>query len=610
MGNYEEEKVRGGMDRRSFFKLGGLTAGMAAFAGMAGCAPQQEMADTGGDNETVAARVPYSVFETDILIIGAGFGASYAVDAARKAGKNVIMVDKGPYGYSGAFGMSFDIMHTWDPNSPTYKSEDDIPNSGFLRDESLYRAAFMESELGDTPDVCIANFGEVWSARNEDGTPFYLYDFPNIRGIEHSMARQWSDHFRALDYVMIHDRTIITDLIIEDGRCLGAMGVHVPTGEYRVFRAKATLADTGGSTQFYGWNSTSCTSNNVCDNTGDVEMSLLRHGGKVANAEFCTYDMMGAFPRSFVASEGSMVGADSVHSGDLMDKDGNYLKDDPELAELLGSQEGVIQAACIVVDRGQGSENGGIYLDCKPESLSTMRWMYQRNAALLKEKFGFDFTEQPVEVVPEMYEHSGEMLVDENAMCIDVEGLFGVRSNTGAEGGNNNTANRRMGRYAMKKALEYIDSYEEPAAVTYESVAAEIERLEDLRTRQTDDPIRPITVRRSIQYACAQAARPSRPTEVLEEAKAELDRIMTEDVPRMACADDSLVYNADWKDAIETLNLLDLARLFVYASLERQESRASLIRPEYPETDDENWACALAYTRAEDGTLSYEKIAY
>ena len=56
--------------------------------------------------------------------------------------------------------------------------------------------------------------------------------------------------------------------------------------------------------------------------------------------------------------------------------------------------------------------------------------------------------------------------------------------------------------------------------------------------------------------------------------------------------------------------MLDLARLFVYASLERQESRASLIRPEYPETDDENWACALAYTRAEDGTLSYEKIAY
>ena len=48
----------------------------------------------------------------------------------------------------------------------------------------------------------------------------------------------------------------------------------------------------------------------------------------------------------------------------------------------------------------------------------------------------------------------------------------------------------------------------------------------------------------------------------------------------------------------------------VEASLAREESRDALIRPEYPETDDANWKCALAYTRAEDGTLSYEKIPY
>ena len=120
----------------------------------------------------------------------------------------------------------------------------------------------------------------------------------------------------------------------------------------------------------------------------------------------------------------------------------------------------------------------------------------------------------------------------------------------------------------------------------------------------------PITVRRNIQYACAEAARPVRPTDVLETAKAELDRIMAEDIPRMACADDSLVQNADWKDAIEVVNLLDIARLTVEASLAREESRDAFIRPDFPETDDENWKCALAYTRAEDGTLSYEKIPY
>lgn len=307
-----------------------------------------------------------------------------------------------------------------------------------------------------------------------------------------------------------------------------------------------------------------------------------------------------------------MVGADSVHSGDLMDSEGTYLKDYPEIAEkeYLTTQSGVMQAVDVVVRAGKGSENGGVYLDCKQESLSTMRWMYQRNAQLLKEKFGYDFTSQPTEVVPEMYEHGGEPITDDNAMCVDAEGLFCVRANAGSEGGMMNITNRRMGRYAMKKALEYLASYEEPASVTYEGVAAEIARLEDLRTRTVDDPLRPITVRRNIQYACAEAGRPVRPTDVLETAKAELDRIMAEDLPRMACADDSLVQNADWKDAIEVVNLLDIARLTVEASLAREESRDAFIRPDFPEPDDENWKCALAYTRAEDGSLSYEKIPY
>lgn len=615
MGKTQGEKEMRSIDRRSFFKLGGLTAGAAALTGgmLAGCAPQSQtdMAATGGENETVDAAVPYAVFDTDILVIGAGYGASFAMQEACKAGQNMLVIDKAPYGFGGAFGMNFDIMNTWVPGA-FYETEEEVPVATKIRNESLYRKTGVQNEVELNPDVVCANWGEILSARNEDGTPFYIYDFPTTRGFEHSMTRHWSDHFRAKDYITVHDRTMITDLIIEGGRCLGAVGLHIPTGEYRVYRAKVTLTATGGCTQFYGWNSTSPTTNNVCDNTADVEMALLRHGGKIANAEFGSYDMMGAFPRSFAASEGSMVGADSVHSGDLMDSEGTYLKDYPEIAEKehLATQSGVMQAVDVVVRAGKGSERGGVYLDCKEESLATMRWMYQRNAQLLKEKFGYDFTAQPTEVVPEMYEHGGEPITDDNAMCVDAEGLFCVRANAGSEGGMMNITNRRMGRYAMKKALEYLATYEEPASVTYEGVAAEIARLEDLRTRTVDDPLRPITVRRNIQHACAEAGRPVRPTDVLETAKAELDRIMAEDLPRMACADDSLVQNADWKDAIEVVNLLDIARLTVEASLAREESRDAFIRPDFPEPDDANWKCALAYTRAEDGSLSYEKIAY
>lgn len=601
------------MNRRSFFKLGSLAMGAAALTSLAGCAPSEK----GSKDEHKEARVAdvngvtYSVFDADVLLIGGGYGASFAINEACKAGKSILVVDKGPYGFSGAFGMNFDYMNTWQPHA-YFENEDEVPESGYIRNESLFKKTGVKNEIEQNPDVTMANFGEILSARKEDGTPFYIYDFPAVRGFEHCMSRHWSDYFRAKDYVTIHDKTMVTDLIIENGRCLGAVAVHIPTGEYRIYRAKATVSSTGGCTQFYGWCSTSALTNNVLDNTADVEMSLLRHGGKIANAEFSNYDLMAIYPASFAASEGAAVGADSVHSADLMDKNGKYLKDYEEIAEagLLATQEGVQQAAAIVIEMGNGSENGGIYLDCSEENLATMRWMYQRNAKLLKEKFDYDVTREPVEVLPEMYEHSGEPIVDDNAMCVDADGLFVVRANSGSQGGNINSTNRRMGRYAMQKALEYVENYEELDDLTYETAIDEIARLEDLRSRKSDNSIRPITIRRCIQKACAQACRPSRPTDVLEEAWDELERIMNEDLPKMACADDSRVNNPDWKDAIEVVNLLDMARLTVRASLDREESRAAFIRPEFPEQDDEHWDCMLAYTKGEDGSLSYKKIEY
>ncbi|MDR0500406.1 MAG: FAD-binding protein [Coriobacteriales bacterium] len=602
-----------GMDRRSFLKFGGVSVGAAALVGLSACSPSQ-------DNNVAAQKTPESaeangisasVYDTDILLIGGGYGASWAMSEACKAGQNILVVDKAPYGFGGAFGMNFDILITW-PNGAHYKSAEEAPKSRYIRKESLFANTAVDNDIEAAADVAVSNFGEILSDRNADGTPHWMYDVPQLplRGFEHSMTRHWADHFRSQDFVTIHDRTMITDLIIENGQCLGAVGIHLPTGEYRVYRAKATVSSTGGCTQFFGWHSTSCTSNNTADNTADVEMSILRHGGRIADAEFSTYDLMGIYPRSFAASEGSMVGADSVHSRDLVDKNGKPLYEYDEIAEkkLLDTQEGVIQAMALVAAQGNGSENGGVFLKCTEESLSTMRWMYQRNAQLLKEKFGFDFAKELVEVVPEMYEHGGQPLVDDNAMCEDFKGLFVVRANSGSQGGNQNVTNRRMGRYAMIKALEYSKSYSAPKEVTYASVKTEIERLEDLRTRKINGSLRPITIRRSIQNACVIAASPVRPTDVLLKAQKELERIRKEDVPKMACDDDSRVYNADWKDAIETLNILELARLTIEGSLVREESRDSLVRPEFPEKDDDNWFCSIAYKMANDGTLSFEKI--
>lgn len=608
-----------GMDRRSFLKLSGLAAGIAALSGTvvaAGCSPQApEEGAAGADvpESVESGNIPFGIYDTDILLIGGGFGATHAINAATKAGKSILCVEKAPWGHGGGFGMNFNIMQTWTPDA-WYETEADVPdNMQFIRDWSLEKKTLVQNEIERNPEVVTVNFGETLQDRNADGSPHYNYDFPFMRGFEYSMTRNWADHNRAKDFVTIHDRTMITGLIVEGGRCLGAVGLHLPTGEYRVYRAKAVVTSTGGSTQFFGWITTACRSNNTLDNTFDVEASILRNGGRIADNEFCNYDLMSTWPTSPAMSNGGAMGADSVHSGFLYDTEGTRLEDYPEdviPAALFGTQEGVIQAAQIVCDLGKGTENGGVLLRCDAEGMASMRYMYTRNFDFFKAKWGLDMIGRDVEVIPEMYEHGGQPLVDEKAQCRDIEGLFCVRANSGSQGGNINSMNRQMGRWAMRNALEYVDAYQPLEGATFASAIDEIARLEELRTRSAEGSIRPITIRRAIQRACAEAARPIRPTAALEAAKAELDRILAEDMPKMACADDSRVYNQDWKDAIETSNVLEEARMFVYGSLEREESRAAMIRPEFRETDDANWLCSIAYTRAEDGTLTSEKITF
>ena len=138
------------------------------------------MAQTGGENETVAASVPYAVYDTDILLIGGGFGASFAMQEACKAGKNMLVIDKAPYGFGGAFGMSFDIMQTWVPGA-YYETEEEVPVATKIRNDSLYRKTGVQNEVELNPDVVVANWGEILSARNEDGTP--LHQPPLLRSL-------------------------------------------------------------------------------------------------------------------------------------------------------------------------------------------------------------------------------------------------------------------------------------------------------------------------------------------------------------------------------------------------------------------------------------------
>lgn len=613
--NVEERDGQGGLSRRSFLKYGGLFAGATAISvgagGLTGCSSESSGSAGSGSAQTEGGLPEYQVFDTDMLIVGAGFGAMSACDEAVRQGKQVMVIDKGPYGFGGACGMNWDICYTW---SPAGTDESDVYYSTRTTNKQLYVNAATSDPYRPNDYVPLINWGETCPQRNEDGTIHKKIDFPTMGMVEWGFPRHTLDHFGQSDNITIHDLTMITDVFISDGVCVGAIGIYLPTGSYRVYRSKATLLATGGCTGMYGWVTLSPVTNNTPDNTADVDMAVFRHGGRIGDSEHAAYDMMGIVPSGWASSEGSMFGGDSMDIEFMLDKDDVAFCMDESLDQerMVLDRPYFNQVVAQVIMEGRGGPNGGIFLPATDEMRKQMRYMYLRCVNLIEEKTGTDLRTEPMECLIEMYEHGGTPVVDDNMMSTEFPGLFCVRGAgvAGEAGGSTNNRNRVLGSYALRCALAYLDTYTQPEKLDWSGIEEEIKRLEDLRTREVSGGLRPVEIQRKIQEVSYNALGVIRTTENLETARAELKRILEEDIPKMTVSTHTKTYNRDWKDAIETINILELARLSVEATYIRPESRGNFYRPDFPEQNDDEWKCVLALYDDGKGGLSYDKITY
>lgn len=92
-------KVTNGLSRRSFLTLGGVAA-LGGAAALAGCAPQassgEAKADAKGTTDAAAMQTADETKECDIAIVGAGGAGMWAAVEVVRAGKSVIVIEKGP----------------------------------------------------------------------------------------------------------------------------------------------------------------------------------------------------------------------------------------------------------------------------------------------------------------------------------------------------------------------------------------------------------------------------------------------------------------------------------------------------------------------------------
>jgi succinate dehydrogenase / fumarate reductase flavoprotein subunit len=238
----------------------------------------------------------------------------------------------------------------------------------------------------------------------------------------------------------------VTSLAVQHGQCVGAVALHVPTGDVVSISSSATIVATGGLTRLYQRNSASL------NMAGDGYALALAAGAELVDMEFVQF-----FPIGHLAPR--LIGMDPIMWDPFRYKLGGRLLNGAReefIHKYGGVDEGryvttrdlVTYAIVREVAAGRGSPHGGAWLSFEHCSEAALRAaagpVIDRLAAN-----GIDLTCQAIEVAPIAHYHMGGVKADAR-MATRVPGLFAAGEAVGGANG----ANRLSGN-AITEALVF-----------------------------------------------------------------------------------------------------------------------------------------------------------
>lgn len=553
---------------------------------------------------------------TDILVVGSeGAGARAAIESKR-TGTNTTIVTKGIAARSGATltaDMDIDVC------SQHAKELFDLP--GDSRDTPL---SFMKDMV--TEGKFMNNQKQVWIHVNEAGRRVKElvewgmkveglirspgHKFPRgIMSTGRSMVEALKREVKRLG-VQIVENTMITDLLTDDGRIAGAIGLNIREGQITVFHSKAVILATGGAMRIYPRTTA------PEELTGDGMAMAYRIGAELVDMEFPLF-----LPACLVWPPG-MLGADipyissTVLHGWWLNKYGERFmtKWDPKRMEDTTRDVASI-AQTVEILEGRGGPHDGIFVSYRhlpPELVDySAQWQpwwrnYKYGGFDLKE-FGFDMKDKGFEAAPASHYWNGGLRVNEKAET-NIPGLFGA----GEILGGNMGANRLSGNAVTEcvvwgaRAGRYAAEYAKNAKAT----TADKRQIDMCETKlrkpmERMDGIKPSLVRDRLQKVAFQYAGPVRDGSGLEKALSELAG-MKEDMAHVYVQTKENEYNPEWIAAIQLENMLTVFEMVVGASLLRKESRGAMYRRDYTKTDNRNWLKNII-VRQRDGKMSFAR---
>lgn len=576
------------ISRRTF--MGSVfTAAAAVAVSMALPASAQAadaVADSTGTFEAGGQTYPYRTYTADVVVIGSGLSGMMAARNAYAKGASVLLVDKGPFGRSGATGINWghEVMSYEGTDSDTIANMLSASMMAGLVDQEYYSAIIDASQEMEALKLAVKSGTIVEATAVGEDSPHNL-KYPFLRTMEPIMPRFYAQQIRRSG-IQILDRTMVLDVLQDDdGAASGLVGLDLIEGQGVLVRAKSVVMCCGSPCWSNGWSGVGAKSNASPENTGDGLAILLGHGVPIKNLEQWDIYFYNVHPSGIAFSQGIGVSVGD-HPENMMNANGeHFLVDNPD---FTGTDRGVYEMLCMKeVYEGRGSENGGLWYDISHNEEPDYVMAFNRRVPENHRRALRYVDENPCEIVPTPWECAGAPHLDKTGST-QIEGLYYASANDQAYGGSCATVCLAGGHLAGGGAADYAAG-RNLAPVNADAVQEVLGNAFDVLNNAPSNPVRAVKVMHTIQNIMNEYCWMGRTDASLNQAIYELERVRDEIIPRMYVPVKSTHYNQEWRQALEVPYMWSVVMATAHAALARTESRASHHRLDYPKTDNKRW---------------------
>jgi succinate dehydrogenase/fumarate reductase flavoprotein subunit len=516
----------------------------------------------------------------------------YAAIAAARHGSSVILVDKSLVGRGGATIMAqmtvAAALGEQEPDDWTIHHADTIQAGRGLCNEELSALLCQE---GPKRILEMEQWGTRWARENghikQELAPGHsrhrccYVDFLNTGpAVAATLRRKVAE----ISEIRRISNVAIIEIVTQDGRARGAVGVNSIDGTIVAFQARAVILAAGGLTKLYARSSASA------NMSGEAYALALWAGAELVDMEFVQF-----FPIGHLAPR--LVGMDPIMWDPFRYKLGGKLLNGcfeefvdryggTDFGRYTATRDLASYSILKEAEAGRGSPHGGAYLDFRHIPEGQLRTAFGPVIDRLLRN-GIDLTKTPVEVGPMAHYHMGGVRVN-GEMETKINGLYAA----GEAAGGANGANRLSGN-AITEAFVFGEragtsaaGAAKPIQVNWQPKLVEVaaERVKALRTGGSKRGVTAVALQVELQHLMWEKAGPFRTGEKLAAALARIRQMQADELPNVSVTDETS-YNLDLQDWFELRAMLTTAEAVVSSALARNESRGAHQREDFPGAD-------------------------